>query len=394
MPKPVVWQSTLSALISSVLLSTPVFCADSDPVFHFTPSAGAHAVGLQVIQQFDYSRPDFSADDQLKPDARGSGRPLQTLVWYPVSGRGRGTGKPMTVGDYENLSASEAVLAGTKRALSVSLWAVRDAPATAGRFPVVVYAPSFSAPSWENADLCEYLASHGYIVIASPSLGAHTRNMTSDLAGVEAQARDISFLIGFARTLPNTDISRAAVVGYSWGGLANLFAAARDNRIDALVALDGSMRYFPGLVKQANDVHPDQMTIPLLYIARGRLSLEDQARNLSAAMTDGPNVLNAWTHADLLILQMLALPHIGFSSLYQRNDIFWQEHFPEQQNADYGRDEAVVAYAWMARYTLAFLNAYIKNQPADVAFLKNVPVQNGVPRHFMAVSYRAAGKGE
>ena len=27
----------------------------------------------------------------------------------------------------------------------------------------------------ENADLCEYLASHGYVVIASPDMGASTR---------------------------------------------------------------------------------------------------------------------------------------------------------------------------------------------------------------------------
>ena len=78
-------------------------------------------------------------------------------------------------------------------------------------------------------------------------------------SGVNAQARDISFLIGYAQTLPNTDMSELAVAGFSWGGISNLFAAARDNRIDALVALDGSMRYYPGLVKTAGDVHPDQI---------------------------------------------------------------------------------------------------------------------------------------
>jgi hypothetical protein len=36
-------------------------------------------------------------------------------------------------------------------------------------------------------------------------------------------------------------------------------------RIDALVSMDGSMRYYPGLVKMAGDVHPERMTIPLLF---------------------------------------------------------------------------------------------------------------------------------
>jgi hypothetical protein len=63
-----------------------------------------------------------------------------------------------------------------------------------------------------------YLASHSYVVIAGPDMGATTRSMTMDLEGVEAQARDISFLIGFARTLPDADVSELAVAGFSWLG--------------------------------------------------------------------------------------------------------------------------------------------------------------------------------
>src|SRR5258708_31554913 len=150
---------------------------------------------------------------------------------------------------------------GMTRKRKDSLWAVRDATSVNQTFPLIIYAPSFSAMSWENADLCEYLASHGYVVVASTDMGASARVMTNDLEGIEAQARDISFLIGYARTLPYVQMSEIAVAGFSWGGISNLFAAARDNRIDALVALDGSMRYFPGLVKDSGYVHPEDMTL-------------------------------------------------------------------------------------------------------------------------------------
>src|SRR2546430_13658443 len=40
-----------------------------------------------------------------------------------------------------------------RSALGSTLWSVRDAPPATGRFPVVIYAPSFWAPPWENADL-------------------------------------------------------------------------------------------------------------------------------------------------------------------------------------------------------------------------------------------------
>ena len=74
---------------------------------------------------------------------------------------------------------------------------VGSADAEAGKraLSVLIYAPSDSSVSWENADLCEYLASHGYVVLASPSMGVSTRDMTDDLDGINAQARDISFLI-------------------------------------------------------------------------------------------------------------------------------------------------------------------------------------------------------
>src|ERR1035438_9879902 len=131
-----------------------------------------------------------------------------------------------------------------------------------GRFPVVIYAPSLNAPATENIELCEYLASQGFVVIASPSMGAEGRTMTVDLAGARAEARDISFLIDSAKTLPDTDLSAVAVIGYSWATKAALFAAARNTRIDALVSVDGSFRSSPGTVKEAGDVRPDRMTIP------------------------------------------------------------------------------------------------------------------------------------
>jgi tetratricopeptide (TPR) repeat protein len=253
---------------------------------------------------------------------------------------------------------------------------------------VVIYAPSFSAMSWENADLCEYLASHGYVVIASPDMGATTRDMTGDLTGIRAQAGDISFLIGYAQTLANADISEVAVGGFSWGGISNLFAAAHDNRIDALFALDGSMRYFPGLVKQG-EVHPEWMTIPLLYFAQGEITLEEEELYFRDDKNPGPNVLNLWTHGDLITVHDLALVHVEHSSMYQRNENTWKK-FAEEQKADYGREDGIVGYAWVARYTLHFLDAYLKHDTEALAWLKKTPAENGVPKHLMTVNFRPA----
>lgn len=386
----------IASLVVAAVVSTATE-AQNPALFQFLAQPGPHPVGLKVVEQYDYSRIYRPAIDELgKPYAGERARPIQTLIWYPAM---KTESKPMTFDDYVGLQATETSfghprlddLKKTREDMAPSLpsklWAVRDAPLEAGRFPVVIYAPSFSAPTTENVDLCEYIASHGYVVISGPDMGATTRDMTADLPGIEAQTRDISFLIGYAQTLPDTDMSKIAVAGYSWGGISNLFAAARDSRIDALVAWDGSMRYYPGLVKRAGNVHPEQMTIPLLYITAGEFTIEDQVRYLKDM--DSPNVLNAWAHGDLTTVHLLGMTHGEFSSSNQRDESFWKD-FPESQKADYGRADGAVGYKWAAQYTLEFLDAYLKSDDMALAFLKKTPAENGAPQHFVSASYRAA----
>src|SRR5262249_37033609 len=140
--------------------------------------------------------------------------PLQTLVWYPAA---RESGKPVAYGDYMALGATTLSFGQPRKAVGFSAWFVegmkhaeaepvrsrRDATPETGNFPIVVYAASYDAPSWENADLCEYLASHGYIVISGPGMGPSRE--PDRQKGAEQQARDIAFFIAYAHTLPNVD---------------------------------------------------------------------------------------------------------------------------------------------------------------------------------------------
>ena len=372
-------------------------CAATEPSgFQFLASPGPYAVGLKVVYQYDSKRP-APASDAGRPVHDKHGRPLQTLVWYPAQ---KTAAAAMTVGDYVALAATQfhfdapdlhnrwaTSLLSASRA--VPLWATRGATPAAGHFPVVIYSPSQSSVAWENADLCEYLASHGYVVVASPSMGATTFDSDDDLPDINAQAADILFLIDYAKTLPDADLSKLAVAGWSWGGMANLFAAARDPRIDVLVALDGSMRYYPGLIRAAGDVHPERMRIPLLFFTEGEITLEELPYFYSQnPYFAGPSTLNAWTHGDLFTAHMLGMPHPGFSSMFQRR---WsQQKFVENQKADYDREDVDVSYAWVARYTLEFLDARLKHDAAAQAFLRNTPTANGVPKHIMTVDFRVA----
>ncbi|MEO6804185.1 MAG: hypothetical protein ABI197_13180 [Granulicella sp.] len=127
-------------------------------------------------------------------------------------------GKPVEHGKPQ--SFIESFMQGT---MDLHAWAVRDAAMHVGKFPVVIYAPSLNAPATENIELCDYLAGEGFLVVASPSMGATTRSMTVDIAGANAQAKDISFQIDFAKTLPDTDMSEVAAMGYSWEAWGHCF---------------------------------------------------------------------------------------------------------------------------------------------------------------------------
>ncbi len=387
----------LIAYFSFCICFGSLFAASQESSFQFLQMPGPYAVGLNVVDQYDPTRAFPPSSKYLSKSSVGDdARPLQTLIWYPSV---RSTAEPMTVGDYVELADAEVHFNAPnekgnrwrsllKSSLDISLLAVRDAKPASGRYPVLVYAPSDSSVSWENADLCEYFASHGYVVLASPSMGTSTRDMTDDLDGINAQARDISFLVTYAESVPDADLSRVAVVSWSWGGIASLFASARDSRIDALVEMDGSLRYYPGLVKKADDVHPERMTIPLLFFTRN-VSLEELDNDrVPPADKEGPNVLNVWTHGDLYTANMLGMAHPQFSSMFQRREN--AQRFAENQVADYGREDANTSYAWVALYTLNFLNTYLKHDASAKAFLTRSPTENGVPKHFMATKFRPA----
>jgi pimeloyl-ACP methyl ester carboxylesterase len=389
--------SQFAATLSIISLGIGIFTATSTAAaqpdsafnFKFADSPGQYQVGFKVVEQYDSSRP-FSLQEGGKP--LDQGRPLQTMIWYPAV---KTSSQKMKLGEFTELSSFETsfskpveqgapqqfvhtFMLGTE---AQSTSSTRDAIAQIGRFPVIIYAPSVNSPAFENIEICEYLASHGYVVIATPSMGASSRHMTVDSAGVNAEVQDISFLIDYAKKLPDADPTEQAVIGYSWGGTAALTAAQKDTHIKALVALDGSFRY-----SSEFNLHLDQPKIPLLFISRGETPLVD------ATLTDAKEksqaiVLNDWTAGDLLQVRLLAISHIQFSSLYQRSERFKREGMQFVPKG-YSLQDGAESYNWMARYILEFLNAYLKNNRGARTFLMNTPAENSAPSRLVTTEFR------
>ncbi|WP_169513207.1 dienelactone hydrolase family protein [Hymenobacter aerophilus] len=361
---------------------------------------GPYRVGLRVVQQHDYARSYKGKTDLVtgQPYLGERARPVQTLVWYPAAK----AGTPLRYADYLRTEATDEVFErteaqiaafmdaqrqkavanlGLKQAqamLDQRMWAAANASAATGKFPVVIYAAGGGGVAHEAADLCEYLASHGYVVLASRSLGTRTSLMNFDQEGLNTQARDIAFLLAYAHTLPQADMSHVAAAGWSWGGLANALAASQDSRIDALVSFDGT--------QHPDDTKPvvrTRLTLPWLYIQRR----PESVRELSVrGMETSSILLNEATYADRYHVVMHPMEHVDFSTQALR--LASPAHFTE-----YSRVEVEAAYRWACRYTLEFLNATLKASVTGRQFLDRTPAQNGVPAHMARFDHLPALTG-
>jgi len=382
-----------------LLFCSPAYVAQADAGFaDLRP--GPYAVGWRVVPHYDYARSYRDNTDLVtgKPYAGERARPVQTLVWYPA----QPGGAPLRYADYVRTEATDEVFdrspaqvaaflaecqrwmaarVGPRQAqalLDQRMGAVANAPATAGKFPVVIYAAGGGGVAHEAADLCEYLASHGYVVLASRSLGTHTSLMNFDPEGLASQAQDIRFLLAYAHTLPQADLAHVAAAGWSWGGLANALAASQDARIQALVSFDGTQHH-----DDTRPVTRTRLTVPWLYVQRRPESVRELSAN---GMETSAILLNEATYADRYHVVLYPLEHPDFSTWAQR--VAPPEHFTE-----YSRAEVATAYHWAGRYTLEFLNATLKASAAGQQFLAHSPAQNGVPAHLARAYHLPAQPG-
>ncbi|HTD62908.1 MAG TPA: hypothetical protein VK679_19775 [Gemmatimonadaceae bacterium] len=343
---------------------------------------GPYAVGFKSLALWDHTR------------TLGSGpRPLQVSIWYPAIPSANA--QRMRVREYAWLTtvpgrlprdgaaahaAGERALlsiystpdtARWRRALDAVTLAVGNATPAPGHFPVVVYGPGRDGVSFDNSVLMEDLASHGYLVIASPSWGP-AGPMPSGFDGLECEARDMEFLLAYARRLPTADTTRTAVMGYSWGGMSDILVAMRNASIDAVVTLDGSIGYwYERRFKGGPFVDPDRLGVPVLFLKQAHPG-DLTSYGADSVFAFFPEI----RYADAYLVPLPAR-HQNFSSLRNALDV----------------DDSSAAYPRMAQYALAFLDAELKGSREGAALVASVATERRVgkkPRPTVADFARAA----
>ncbi|MCK8522996.1 prolyl oligopeptidase family serine peptidase [Aquimarina sp. D1M17] len=246
-------------------------------------------------------------------------------------------------------------------------------PFASKKFPVIVYAPSYQASSIENFALCEYLASHGYVVVSSPSRGTETRQFSANnVKEMETQSRDVEFVMNEVSKYPVCNMNKIATMGFSFGGLSNTIAAMRNENIKAVVSLDGTERYQYQLLQKSPFFNLDKFNVPYMHMAQKRIPEQVLKENkINPELNTKFELFDSISKSSGYKLRFHNLTHPHFSAL----GVLFHKRDKRQDKND---KEIMGSYKWLSVYTLNFLNAYLKNNQKALKFVDNNPMDNGL----------------
>ncbi|MFJ5230705.1 alpha/beta hydrolase family protein [Kitasatospora sp. NPDC088391] len=257
------------------LLAAGPAAAWAFPVPVFPEPTGEFAVGTRVLQWTDPQRPETFTPD---PDDH---RTVVAQLWYPAAPSPAGTPRAQYLGrtaqEARTVSAALAGGVGLPAFLvdgvpEARSRAVFDAPVASGggRFPLVLFSPGSGGVRTQNTAWAEELASHGYLVAAldhpydsaavvladgrtvtgaTSSSGDADRDAELAADWTAIRAADLGFALTRLEALDRgeghdplagrLDTARVAAAGHSMGGAAALQATRQDPRFAAVIDLDG-----------------------------------------------------------------------------------------------------------------------------------------------------------
>ncbi len=340
---------------------------------------GPYAVGFSTATVEDLTRTLRAPTDFFGRPRPGYGRrPIHIAVWQPAESAT--SGLAMTYGDYLPLlawdtgpeaegAAARAVAelqyiqtvtpqAGSPdqpsidRLMGERVWARRDAKPAPGKFPVLVYAPGMGYPAFDNSVLFEYLASHGYIVVAAPSTGPDAGRMPWNAFGLEAQTRDLEFLAGYVQSLPQADSERIGTAGFSWGGLSSVLFALRHARVRTVISLDGTLREEQSLAVARTFPHfrPKRLRVPLLVFTA--------APDVANPESSDESFLDQALYAEMTRAVVPGMEHHDFGSMSSLLRRCSRDGIARDWSA------ATAGYEAVCALTLEFLDTHLRDMGA------------------------------
>ena len=348
---------------------------------------GKYKVGFQHYTLIDSTR-TYQIHNEYNNQVLN--RPIPISIWYPAKPID-GVSKQLTILDYLEVLKEEEEWKDLPNEFLLDwfryLWntpqnrahlteettAFSNSIFLNGKFPVIVYAPSYEASSIENFALFEYLASNGFVVISSPSRGTDTRWLEGGTAkDMETQSRDVEFLLKEIHSYKNIDSDKIALMGFSFGGLSNAITVMKNKNISALVSLDGAERYNYPVLEKSPFFSLDRLNIPYVHFAQKEIpEVVLKEDKIPAELNHIFQLYDSLKHSNVYRYRFHDLTHSYFSSF----GVLFTNRDKRQDKSD---DEIMASYKLLSQHTLQFLNATLKKEEDAKEFIENSPPENGI----------------
>jgi dienelactone hydrolase len=275
-------------------------------------------------------------------------------AWYPTAASGRRLRfREYVAGDSARLASFLGQTGLTRttidRLFASSLYAAPAPPPLARNLPLVLVAQGNGQDAIDQVVLCEYLASHGFVVASTPSPMLRTPMQREDQVGelAEAQATDLVTAIEAATTDMVVRTERIGLIGHSFGARSALLLAMRDRRIAAIVSLDGGIGTATAVepFRRAASFSADASLPPLLHFYE----------ELDAFMKPDFTLLRALRFEDLVLERTVGMRHVHFTTYG-----FAASAFPAFGAATRADSSTAGGVANVAQLTLAFIRRHVR----------------------------------
>ena len=311
-------------------------------------------------------------------------RTLPVEVWYPIESSGTAS----EVIDFETGPDRRATLSGLLDAapeacVAKTTTATRDAAASTGEYPLVLYSHCYTCTRWSAHAVMERLASHGFVVVAPDHIGdtlfdrldGNAAPLNNEL--VDVREADIRFLIDrvlAGGVLPDGVTPNAAQVGmlgHSIGSVTAGKVAENDSRIAGVVGLAAPMENI-----LYGEVSIEAIDVPLgLLVATEDNSITEAGNlfireNFSKANTPAykMEIVDAghWSVTNIAGLEEFFAPGCG-DGLRQTNGEPFTYVSVDSANGH------------TATFVTAFFAGHLLNEPTALELLRSDPSPSAAP---------------